>query len=164
MPLQPQPLVLQFSENPCYTGRMKHGLAKRSEQHPLYWTWKNMRQRCMNPRVPHFKYYGGRGIKICKRWDDFAVFVADIGERPPGMTLDRRNNNGHYTPTNVRWITRAEQSRNRRDFITANETKTHCKNGHPFDEQNTRIIDVPGRYQRQCKACDRDRKRSQRAA
>ena len=76
-----------------------------------------MRKRCNNPRTPRYPDYGGRGIKVCKRWDKFDNFLADMGSRPPGMSLDRKNNNGNYTPRNCQWASSAEQSRNSRRSI-----------------------------------------------
>ena len=73
-----------------------------------------MRQRCFNKNHPDFKYYGGRGITICKRWDDYANFLADMGEAPKGLTLDRTNNQGHYEPSNCQWRTRKDQANNTR--------------------------------------------------
>lgn len=80
--------------------------------HPLYHTWENMRQRCNNPKHTAYKWYGGRGIKICKRWNNFALFVEDVGNKPEGMTLDRIDNNGNYEPGNVKWSTQKQQLRN----------------------------------------------------
>jgi len=84
---------------------------------PLYYTflsWMNMRLRCLYPSCKQFKDYGGRGITICPQWDTFEVFLADMGERPQGLTLDRVETDGNYEPGNCRWATRKEQQANRR--------------------------------------------------
>jgi len=81
---------------------------------PTYSSWKSMIRRCTCPHETGFHNYGGRGIKVCTRWYQFKNFLADLGERPPGMQLDRRNNNGHYTPSNCKWSTKKEQANNRR--------------------------------------------------
>lgn len=74
-----------------------------------------MKQRCCNPNHPRFKDWGGRGIKVCDRWrDSFEAFLADMGRRPPGTTLDRKDNDGNYEPGNCRWATSEEQSMNKR--------------------------------------------------
>jgi len=82
--------------------------------HPLYAIWKNMRQRCLNHNNPAFHNYGGRGITICNRWDDFWLFAEDMGERPDGHTLDRIKNDEGYSPENCRWSSRLTQQTNRR--------------------------------------------------
>jgi hypothetical protein len=73
-----------------------------------------MRDRCNNPNNTTFSYYGGRGIKVCERWNDFTAFIADVGERPAGLTLDRIDNDRGYEPGNIRWATMKEQYHNRR--------------------------------------------------
>ena len=85
-------------------------------KHPMYKAWTGMRQRCNNPNNTAYPNYGARGIKVCERWNDFALFVADVGERPKGMTLDRIDPNGNYEPNNVRWATKSEQQRNQRTY------------------------------------------------
>jgi len=73
-----------------------------------------MRQRCENPRATHYENYGGRGIRVCARWQKFENFLKDMGERPKGMTLDRRDNGGDYNKANCRWTTCKKQMRNSR--------------------------------------------------
>lgn len=76
-----------------------------------------MLQRCRNPKNKDYKNYGGRGITVCKRWLQYANFLVDMGRRPPKMTLERRNNNKGYIPSNCYWATREEQTRNRRSTV-----------------------------------------------
>ena len=96
-------------------GNVKHRASSRPNRTREYETWVSMRDRCRNPNNKRYENYGGRGIRICKRWDDFANFLADMGERPsPQHSLDRINNDGSYRPSNCRWATRSQQRRNRR--------------------------------------------------
>ncbi len=90
-------------------------------------SWGLMLARCRNKNCPSYPIYGGRGITVCERWNSFANFRQDMGERPKGMTLDRIDNNGNYEPGNVRWASRAEQSRNtRRNRIFSLGGKDQC--------------------------------------
>lgn len=88
-----------------------HGMTK----HPLYQTWIDMRRRCENPKNKVYKHYGARGITVCERWQNFADFVADMGDRPDGTTLERREGHKGYEPDNCFWATPEQQNNNRRN-------------------------------------------------
>jgi hypothetical protein len=89
----------------------KHGMAHTSE----YEIWQDMRKRCQNPKHKYYEYYGGKGISVCERWQNFENFYADMGKRPDNLTIDRIDSNGNYEPGNCKWSTRLEQSRNRKN-------------------------------------------------
>jgi hypothetical protein len=99
----------------------KHGMHKTSEYH----AWNRMKQRCLNPQEPHYHNYGGRGITLCKRWEEsFDNFIADVGRKPtPRHSIDRIDNNGNYEPSNVKWSTQTQQCRNKR---ISKYNKTGC--------------------------------------
>ena len=92
-----------------------HGHAsKKTGLSPTYQSWRGMWTRCTNPKVKSFKDYGARGVCVCDQWKDFGAFLSDMGTRPDGSTLDRKDVNGNYEPSNCRWVTRTEQNRNTR--------------------------------------------------
>lgn len=86
-----------------------HGLSNKSK---TYKTWKEMRNRCNNPNAVQYKWYGGKGIRVCKEWDDYMVFLSDMGNRPEGKTIDRLDNSLGYSRSNCRWATPKEQAEN----------------------------------------------------
>lgn len=109
----------------CGCAKTKHGHSRGN--HPLYQVWLEMRNRCSNPAHKSYYRYGGRGIKVDPRWNDFEVFLADMGPRPDGYSLDRINNDLGYSPGNCKWSTAQEQVLNssRPKWITVNGVTKH---------------------------------------
>ena len=108
-------LLPQVTTQRCTT----HGHSSRTGMTKTYHAWANMIQRCENPNNHSYCDYGGRGIQVCERWrSSFVNFLSDMGEAPAGLTLDRRDNDGPYSPANCRWETTPEQRRNGRKIIT----------------------------------------------
>lgn len=102
---------------------LTHGLSKTR----IYWVWHSMLQRCTKPANKEYKNYGGRGITVCKRWHEFVNFFADMGERPAGLTLERKDNNGPYSPSNCVRASPKTQARNtRRNRMCELDGKTQC--------------------------------------
>ena len=101
----------------------KHGM----KHTPIYTVWCLMIQRCTDPNATNYKNYGGRGITVCEEWKDFSKFYEDMGDIPPGMTLDRKDNDGNYCKENCRWASYLTQENNKRNNIVITfhgQTKT----------------------------------------
>lgn len=130
-----------------------HGESRNRKDSTELRAYKTAKRRCNDRNFISYKNYGGRGIRF--KFKSFQQFLKEIGRRPAGKTLDRKNNDGHYEPGNIRWATRRQQALNRRLHINQ---RSHCKKGHPFSPENTYIW----HGDRRCKTCDRARQKTYR--
>lgn len=93
--------------------RTKHGAYLGGKEKPEHYIWRSMHSRCYNPKQRSYMHYGGRGIKVCDRWHCYEAFLADMGAKPEGMSLDRVDNDKDYCPDNCKWSTPSEQQKNK---------------------------------------------------
>jgi hypothetical protein len=103
-----------------YEANGGHGATRNKKETVEYRTWKNVIARCYNPKRKGFKYYGGRGIKVCDKWlNNYKYFLADMGLKPSSeYSIERIDVNGNYEPSNCKWATKVEQNRNKRNNRT----------------------------------------------
>lgn len=129
-----------------------HGHTRGKKNTTEYNTWSSMKKRCLDPASKDYKNYGGRGISVCERWlHSFEAFFEDMGKKPTGLSIERKNVNGNYEPGNCKWATRDEQNNNRRP-------RSVCWKGHPLTKDNVRGP------KRRCKTCHEECVRNYREA
>lgn len=133
-----------------------HGLGGKEK---LYSVWSNMRNRCNNPHCNDYQYYGGKGVRVCKEWDDYAAFrewsYTNGYIENAGLSIDRKDVNGAYSPENCRWATKTEQMNNmssNRSITYNGETHTIAEwsaiTGIPFEIIESRIVAYGWTYER----------------
>ena len=139
-------IQLQAAHDTCMKRNVTHGFSKKD---PLYFIWKNMRYRCFNPNNKSYKNYGGRGITICKEWEDYTIFKkwAVSNGYNPKLSIDRIDNDGDYCPENCRWVTRKIQNNNKRSNVFLSyKGKTYS----PKELAKIKNIPVHRIYDRRC--------------
>ncbi|MGY3609908.1 MULTISPECIES: hypothetical protein [unclassified Bradyrhizobium] len=145
-----------------------HGMSKT----PTYKTWLKMRERCCNPKAVQYKWYGAKGITVCDRWlNSFENFLADMGERPVGKTLDREDRSKGYEPGNCCWATHQEQTFNQAKTIVVvidgeemSLTEGARRRGVSMNRVHRRMTEMGLTFDEACQAGDRRFKSSGRAA
>jgi hypothetical protein len=143
------------------TGRATHGHTRGRTLSPAFRSWLAMRSRCHNPNNGKYYRYGARGIEVCERWrSSFENFFADMGQRPPGASIGRKNNDGNYEPNNCRWETSQQQMENRtKESFDSRSKRTECLQGHPYTEDNTYWTTKGAR---KCRKCQSDQAKARR--
>jgi hypothetical protein len=109
--------VLSGAVVSCGCAKKRHGDAAGVRPKPTYVSWQAMMSRCYTTSHSAYANYGGRGITVCERWHTYEMFLADMGERPLGLSLDRVDNALGYEPGNCRWSTASEQAQNQRRTV-----------------------------------------------
>lgn len=116
---------------------------------PTYTTWIHMKDRCNNPKHTHFQHYGGRGIKICERWEyNFENFLEDMGERPKGYTLNRIDNDGGYFKENCLWSSDLDQANNKRTNVFLEMDGKKMTAPQWARELNIKVVTIRARLRR----------------
>lgn len=132
----------------CAKGRFRHGYAAKDgagRQHRLYAIWVGIWDRCTNPKAKRFARYGGRGIRVCERWEVFENFLADVGPRPsPKHSIDRIDNDKGYEPGNVRWATHDVQMMNTSRVVATPEVQARMAALFGAGKRNREIADEIG--------------------